>query len=56
LNDEGKKLFFQDAENWLNDKIPNFILIGNKKPLILNKALNIFEKTDKSQIDMKFRQ
>lgn len=56
LNDEGKKLFFQDAENWLNDKIPNFILIGNKKPLILNKALNIFEKTDKSQIDIKFRQ
>ncbi len=56
LNDEGKKLFFKESEKWLLDNIPNFVLISNKKPLIINKALNIFEKTDKSQIEMKFRQ
>jgi len=54
LNEEGKKLFFQESEKWLLDNIPNFVLISNKKPLIINKALNIFEKTDKSQIDIKF--
>ena len=56
LNDEGKKVFFQEAEKWLLDNIPNFVLIGNKKPLIINKALNLFESTDKSQIDFKYRQ
>ena len=56
LNDEGKKVFFQESEKWLLDNIPNFVLIGNKKPLIINKALNLFESMDKSQIDFKYRQ
>lgn len=56
LNDDWKKAFFDQAEEILLKTIPNFSVLKHKNALIQNKALLIFEKLDKSQIDKKYCQ
>lgn len=56
LNDDWKKAFLIQAEEILSKTIPNFKLLKYKDALIQNKALLLFENSDKSQIDKKYCQ